>query len=553
MLELNLRQAVLKDRYEIRGRISSGSYAEVFIARDRDSRNDVVIKALNSHLQGAPYPELEQMIREKFQSEAAILDGIKHPNIVSILDKGDSEDRSGRDFSFIVLEFMAGGDLMEHNRKKPEQNLGLAEALHYFKQICDGLAHSHSCGIIHRDLKPENLLLSADWRTIKIADFGAAKTNSTEDSSITLIGTPVYSAPEHSPTLATDEFGKLTASADIYALAKTCFTVLFGRVPLEFAGKTITTLPSPVAAQPWAQECLKVLRRATAHEVHQRYGSVPEFWNDLAALATFDPAATRALLFKSPTPEDSELAKKRAELAPLEAILAQRELELVTLQAELRDFEARYLRIVGVRYTELDQVEAQIAEAIADLNPEDEKARAQAEQARTQAEESAQATDSAASEDETARKFTPSETLKKLYRELARLVHPDTVLEAVEKARRHSLMARVNKAYEESDEEALRAILNEWESSPESVKGEGVGAELIRVIRKIALAEQRLKAIEKEIHSIETSDLYKLRSKNEEAEGEGRDLLEEMESQVKNKINEAKDRLERILQTRLAL
>ncbi len=553
MFELNLQRAVLKDRYEIKGRISSGSYAEVFVARDRDSGNNVVIKALNSQLQGTAPPELEQMLGEKFQSEAVILDGIRHANIVSILDQGESEDRSGRDFSFIVLEFMAGGDLMEHNRTRPEQKLGLAETLYYFKQICDGLAHAHVCGVIHRDLKPENLLLSADWRTIKIADFGVAKTNGAEYSPITRVGTPVYSAPEHSPSLTAEEFGKLTASADIYALAKCCFTVLCGRLPLEFAGKSITALPSSASAQPWVQECVKVLRRATAHEVGQRYGSVTEFWNDLAALATFDPAATKALPFKRPTPEDSELAKKRAELSPLEAILAQRELEFATLQAELREFEARYLRIVGLRYTELDEIEAQIAEAKADLNPNSEKARAQAEQARTQAEESAQATESAANEDEPTRKFAPSEALKKLYRELARLVHPDTVLDAVEKARRHSLMARVNKAYEEGDEEALRAILNEWESSPESVKGEGVGAELIRVIRKIAQVEQRLKAIEKECESVEQSDLHRLKSKVDGAEVQGRDLLAEMAAQVERQIDDARDRLEAIMRTRASL
>src|SRR5687768_5509812 len=112
MFELNLRRAVLKDRYEIKGRISSGSYAEVFVARDRESGNVVVIKALNSHLQGTPPPELEQLLVEKFQSEAVILNGIRHPSIVSILDQGESEDSSGREFSFIALEFMAGGDLM---------------------------------------------------------------------------------------------------------------------------------------------------------------------------------------------------------------------------------------------------------------------------------------------------------------------------------------------------------------------------------------------------------------------------------------------------------
>jgi len=119
------------------------------------------------------------------------------------------------------------------------------------------------------------------------------------------------------------------------------------------------------------------------------------------------------------------LAKKRAELAPLAAILAQRELELATLQVELREFEARYLRIVGVRYTKLDEIEAQIAETIAKLNPKDKDARKRAEQARSQAEESAQATESAVSAAEPTRKFAPSEALKKLYRDLAKLVRPD--------------------------------------------------------------------------------------------------------------------------------
>ena len=82
MFELNLQRAVLKDRYEIKGRISSGSYAEVFVARDRESGNAVVIKALNSHLQGTPHPELEELLAEKFQSEAAILDRIDRKSVV---------------------------------------------------------------------------------------------------------------------------------------------------------------------------------------------------------------------------------------------------------------------------------------------------------------------------------------------------------------------------------------------------------------------------------------------------------------------------------------
>ena len=552
MFELNLPRAVLKDRYEIRGRINSGSYAEVFVARDRDSGNVVVIKALNSHLQGTPYPELEHMLAEKFQNERAILNKIRHANIVSVLDQGDGEDVTGWSFSFIVLEYMAGRDLMNYARTKPKHILGLAETLYYFKQICDGLSHAHECGVIHRDLKPDNFLLSADWRTIKIADFGVAKTRGAEYTPITRVGTATYSAPEHSPHLMTEVMGPLTASADIYSLAKTCYTMLCGRVPFEFDGKPITSLPSPADSEPWAQDCLKVLKRATAHEVGHRYGSVTEFWNDLAALATFDPAVTRAIPFKRPTPEESELAKKRAELAPLEAILAQRELELATLQLDLQEFEARYLRIVGARYTELDQVEAQIAEAKARLHPNDERAREQAERARAQAEESAQATESASKQGPLPKR---SETLKNLYRELANKVHSDKHSDAneAEYARLQILMARVNKAYKEGDEESLREILNQWESSPESVKGEGVEAEWRRLIRKIAQVEQRLKSIEDEIQALAATDLYKLKLNAEKAWTEGRDLLQEMQGYVQEEIGDAQDRLEEILRTRLAI
>lgn len=307
MLELNLQRSVLKDRYEIRGRISSGSYAEVFVARDREGGNAVVIKTLNSRLQGILPPELEQLLGEKFQSESAILNRIRHAHIVSVLDQGDGEDATGRAFGFIVLEFMSGGDLMNYARTKPKQSLGLAETLFYFRQICDGLSHAHACGVIHRDLKPDNLLLSADSRTIKIADFGVAKSTGAEYSPITRVGTPTYSAPEHSPHLVAEVVGPLTASPDIYSLAKTCYTMLCGRVPFEFSGKPITSLPSPVDSETWAQE---TLRRATADEVVHRYGSVAEFWSELAALATFDPAVTKALPFKRPTPEDSELATR---------------------------------------------------------------------------------------------------------------------------------------------------------------------------------------------------------------------------------------------------
>ena len=107
-------------------------------------------------------------------------------------------------------------------------------------------------------------------------------------------------------------------------------------------------------------------------------------------------------------------------------------------------------------------------------------------------------------------------------------------------------MADANRAYEEGDEAKLRAILAEWESSPESVEGEGTAAELVRVIRKIAQVEKRLRVIETEITQLEESDLYQLKIKVEAAENEGRDLFDEMASRVKEDIASASVRLARI-------
>lgn len=223
---------------------------------------------------------------------------------------------------------------------------------------------------------------------------------------------------------------------------------------------------------------------------------------------------------KKQTPEEQELNKKLAELFALEAELTERELELATTQAELHAFEREYLRVVGIRYMELDRVEAQITEYMAYL--------------------------------ESSRDFKPSESLKKFYREVAKRIHPDLATDKEERSRRQQLMAEANQAYEDGDEERLRAILHSWESSSESVKGEGVVAELIRTIRKISQSQDRLMAIQKEIEALEQTDLYQLKSKVITAQEAGQDLLAEMALQLDEQITVAKERLEE-LKTQLGL
>jgi hypothetical protein len=179
---------------------------------------------------------------------------------------------------------------------------------------------------------------------------------------------------------------------------------------------------------------------------------------------------------------------------------------------------------------------------VARHKPKDQEAQERASQARTQAQDSARAVEA---EQEAGKRepFRPSENLKKLYREVAKRIHPDLATDESDRKRRHELMTEANRAYEEGDEARLEAILRDWETSPESVKGEGPGAELVRVIRKIAQVEHRLKAIDAEIARVEETDLYQLKNQVDQAEEEGRDLLAEMASQVDQQVAEARGRL----------
>lgn len=246
------------------------------------------------------------------------------------------------------------------------------------------------------------------------------------------------------------------------------------------------------------------------------------------------------------TPEEEELARKLADLATLETQLADRELDLATLLSELHVFERRYLRAVGVRYAELDELRAQIAEAGAQQVPGDSRAQGDATEARARAQDSAQAASEARGALEEAR-FEPSESLKKLYRAAAKSIHPDLATDEEERARRTSLMIEVNRAYEEGDEARLQAIIREWETSPEAVRGKGPGVELVRTIRKIAQVRARLDAIEKDAGQVRESPIHELMIRFEEAKSAGHDLLAKMAAAVGQQIGEAKEELLRIL------
>ncbi|HSK70223.1 MAG TPA: hypothetical protein VK892_00905 [Pyrinomonadaceae bacterium] len=241
-------------------------------------------------------------------------------------------------------------------------------------------------------------------------------------------------------------------------------------------------------------------------------------------------------------PEEIELNKKRKVLDRLKDRLADREEEMAELRAELEQFEAQYTMEVGRLYADLDEIEAQIAEEEVKLVPDDEEIKKRAEELRRRAEESA-ANANEENWEGCSFKWQPTAEAKKAYHNLAKIIHPDLALDAKEKEKRHELMTRLNEAYSAGDQNRLNKLVEDFRDSPDLVKGDSIGDELVRAIRQIFQIKNRLKELREERLKAELSELYILRKKVHAEMLEGRNLLKQMAERTKTHIKKAERRL----------
>ncbi|HKO86308.1 MAG TPA: hypothetical protein VJ140_17535, partial [Actinomycetota bacterium] len=143
------------------------------------------------------------------------------------------------------------------------------------------------------------------------------------------------------------------------------------------------------------------------------------------------------------------------------------------------------------------------------------------------------------------RRAVVGEDAKRLFRQLARLIHPDLAADPQERERRTNLMVAANDAYEQGDVAALERLLEEWHASPEAVTGRGTAAELERTLRRIAQVEVGMRRIDEELAELEASAMGWLRRRVEKADREGWDLLAHMVRELDRQIGEAQLELER--------
>lgn len=196
--------------------LGKGAYATVFLGRHVKTAKVVAIKTM----------DWDNLTRGKPKQEASLTNEIEimrasdHPNIVRLYDVV----REGC-MIHLVMEYCGGGTLEDFI--KTQGPLPEDESRHFVRQLALGLKFLRDKGIIHRDLKPENLLLSSDQGTasLKIADFTFARFIEPGDLATTLVGSPLYMAPEiflnH----------RYSEKADLWSVGAIVFKMLTGQPP----------------------------------------------------------------------------------------------------------------------------------------------------------------------------------------------------------------------------------------------------------------------------------------------------------------------------------
>src|SRR3712207_7793275 len=190
--------------------------ADVYLAHDDILDRDVALKVMSSRYRG------DEEFVERFKREAQSAAALSHPNIVSICDRGESEDGT----YYIAMEYLPGGTLKDRimSRGPLPPQIAAEVAL----QIAEALQAAHKRGVIHRDIKPHNILITESG-DVKVTDFGIAR--AADATTVSHLGEILGTAKYMSPEQAMGE--PVGPASDLYSLGVVLYEMLTGRVPFE--------------------------------------------------------------------------------------------------------------------------------------------------------------------------------------------------------------------------------------------------------------------------------------------------------------------------------
>jgi tRNA A-37 threonylcarbamoyl transferase component Bud32 len=265
---------VLSDRYEVEELVGTGGMSSVYRAHDRLLDRKVALKVLHQH-----YTDDPEYV-ERFRREARAVATLSHPNIVTVIDRGEHENRQ-----FIVFEYIDGENLKALiQRRGPAP---VATAIELALQVARGLSFAHQRGLVHRDVKPQNVLLNGDGQA-KVTDFGIARSLDVQQGMTqtgTVLGTSDYIAPEQAQGQRVDEH------TDVYSLGVVLYEMLTNEVP--FPGENFVAVamrhineppPSIRDKRPDVSPRLEAaVQRAMAKQPEDRFPTMADFCRELEA------------------------------------------------------------------------------------------------------------------------------------------------------------------------------------------------------------------------------------------------------------------------------
>ncbi len=298
-------------KYRLMGVVGSGGLATVYRAADEELQREVALKVLNAN-----WPT-DSVVAQRFRRELDIAQRLHHPNIISIYEYGEVNERL-----YLAMEFMAKGSLSRHFSKPTPIRLGATARI--IQAVASALDYAHSQQVIHRDLKMENILIGENNRIV-LSDFGIAYVPSSNRLTVTgdVFGTPLYIPPEQLVgTKAVD------ARADCYSLAVIAYLLSVGyfpfssESPLETLNRHLVSAPPvPSHLNPRLPNALNVvLLRGLAKDPNERYQSAGEFatvFTQAVSGAGVNSAETIVLAWQ-PTP----ISTAPQDYAGLESFLA---------------------------------------------------------------------------------------------------------------------------------------------------------------------------------------------------------------------------------------
>ncbi len=276
--------------YLLEAELGRGTMGVVYRARHEGTGKPFAVKAL------IPALSADLTFVTRFMREASVASQLKHPNIVRVYESGRQDQNI-----YFVMEYFQGvtaGHMLRERKRLPA-----LEVIEIAAQAAGALHYAHVEGrLVHRDVKPENMLVDR-WRHTKLLDFGLARIDGMDG--ITRAGAVVGSLYYVSPEQLLGR--KLDGRSDVYALGISMYEMLTGQRP--YRGQSLSEMSDAIlysTAIPVRQlepstppDLERIIARAMARDLSQRYGDAGQLHNDLRAL--------QARLGGAPRPEQPQV------------------------------------------------------------------------------------------------------------------------------------------------------------------------------------------------------------------------------------------------------